>query len=87
MQNKKSSLHHLKVFDIIYSVFQNKLVEMNDNVIGQMTIELLWYGDRIVFKSFAETKDKSFVHDVYNIIWGKVLFIRALVHWPKMACE
>ena len=41
MQNKKSSLHHLKVFDIIYSVFQNKLVEMNDNVIGQMTIELL----------------------------------------------
>ena len=41
------------------------LAKINDIVTGQPTIGLLWCGDSIVFKSFVETKDKSFCTQYY----------------------
>ena len=43
-------------------------MKMKNIIMGQLTIDLLWCGDHIVSKSFSQTKDKSFVH---NIILGE----------------
>ena len=57
----------LQSFDLflVQFILRIMFVKMNYIVMGQTTIGPLWCGDRIVSKSFVETKDKSFCTQYY----------------------